>query len=103
MLLLARNLTPGEVRTCRLSRKMIVYGDYYYQDTEDKNLYIKATEYHKLEKQAKIDAFDYSKLEQAQSEKEYRDYMVRAQQEYLTSTILSKEIIKNGEIQNTDL
>jgi hypothetical protein len=103
MLVLTRNLTPGEVRTCKLSRKMIVYGDFYYQDTEDPKLYIKATEYHKLKKQEKINAFDYSKLEQAQSEKEYRQYMIQAQQEYLTATILSKEICINGEIENTEL
>lgn len=102
MLVLYRNLTPGEVRTCKLSGKMIVYGDYYYQDTEDSSLYIKATEYHKLEKERKEQTFDYTLLAQAQNEKEYREYLSRAEKEYLTETILDNPVIKNGQIQNSD-
>lgn len=101
MWLLTRNLTPGEVRTCKLSRKMIVYGDYYYQDSDDPNIYIKATEYHKHEKMERERSFDYSQLEKAQNEREYKEMLIRAQQEYLDATILQDKIIKNGDIQES--
>jgi hypothetical protein len=101
MWLLTRNLTPGEVRTCKLSGKMIVYGDYYYQDSDDASIYIKATEYHKYEKDQKAQTFDYSELEKAQSELEYSAMMKRAQKEYLAATILKDKIFKNGTIQES--
>lgn len=103
MWLLTRNLTPGEVRTCKLSRQMIIYGDYYYQNSDDPKMYVKATEYHRLKRQQKINAFDYSKLGQAQSELEYRQMMMRAQSDFLTATILDDEIIKNGVIESQSL
>ena len=101
MWLLTRNLTPGEVRTCKLSGAMIVYGDYYYQDSEDPKIYIKATEYHKYEKQERERSFDYSELQRCQNEYEYTQMMKRAQQEYLASTILKDKIFKNGTIQDS--
>lgn len=103
MLILNRNLTPGEVRTCKLSNEMIIYGDYYYQDTEDCNLYIKASAYHKLKKEEEARKFKYSLLEQAQNEIEYKEYLKRAEQELLTATILKKEILVNGDIRNISI
>jgi hypothetical protein len=103
MLVLQRNLTPGEVRTCKLTGQMIVYGDYYYQDTDDPNLYVLAREYNKLKRQIEEETFDYTLLEKAQNEKEYREYLKMAEQEYLNDNILSMEIAKNGQIENSIL
>ena len=101
MLILNRNLTPGEVRTCKLSGEMIVYGDFYYQDTEDPNFYVLAREYNKLKKEREKERFDYSLLEKAQSEKEYKEYLKRAEREYLKDNILDMPIIENGVIKNS--
>lgn len=99
MWLLTRNLTPGEVRTCKLSRKQIIYGDYYYQNSDDPNEYVLASEYRRYEWNERERSFDYSKLEQAQNEREYTFYMIQAQQEFLANTILREKIVKNGCIQ----
>lgn len=101
MWLLTRNLTPGEVRTCKLSRQMIIYGDYYYQDSEDPHLYVKASELHKFEKQERERRFDYSLLQKAQSEQEYRAMLIQAQQEYLAHNVLHNQILRNGTIQDS--
>lgn len=103
MLILNRNLTPGEVRTCKLSGEMIIYGDYYYQDTDDPNLYIKASEYHKLKREEEERKFDYSLLEQAKNELEYKNYLQRAEQQLLSETILKKEILVNGKVKNISI
>lgn len=103
MLILQRNLTPGEVRTCKLSGNMIIYGDYYYQDLDDPNMYVLAREYNKLKEQRERETFDYSLLEKAQSEKEYREYLKMAEQEFLTQNILNMEIAKGGTIENSVL
>ena len=103
MLVLTRNLTPWEVRTCKLSGMPIIYGDYYYQDTEDPNLYIKATEYHKLEEEKKRDAFDYSELEKLENAEDYKQYMMKAEREFLADNILNKKIIKNGTIKDSGI
>ena len=103
MLMLQRNLTPGEVRTCKLSGKMIVYGDFYYQDTENPNYYVKATEYNKLKKENRERSFDYSRLENAETQAEYQQYLIEAQMEFLNQNILNQEIIHNGQIQNDKL
>jgi hypothetical protein len=101
MWLLTRNLTPGEVRTCKLSRQPIIYGDYYLQDSDNPNIYVKFSEFKKYEKQERERAFDYSLLEQAENETEYKQLLIQAQQEYLASTILGDKIISNGVIQDT--
>jgi hypothetical protein len=103
MWLLCRNLTPGEVRTCKLSRQMIIYGDYYYQDSENPKIYVKATELHKFEKAERERSFDYSKLHEAQNQYEYREMLIRAQEEYLAHTILGDKIVKNGTIQEMSI
>ena len=101
MLILTRNLTPGEVRTCKLSGTPIIYGDFYYQDTENPDLYIKKTEYDKLEEEKKRNEFDYSMLENLESQEEYAQYMKEAERQYLQNNILNHKIIKNGIIENT--
>lgn len=103
MWLLTRNLTPGEVRTCKLSRKQIIYGDYYYQDSDDPHIYVLASELHRYEKMERERSFDYSKLEQAQNEREYTEYMIQAQQEFLANTVLRTKIVKNGCIQEMSI
>lgn len=96
MLVLKRMIYPYEVLKCKMSDKFIVYGDYYYEDDEDPKLVILATEYNKIKKEAREEAFDYSLLAKAQNEKEYRELVKRAQRDYLRATILDKPIFDQG-------
>ena len=98
MLILHRSLQPWEVRTCKISGDMINYGDYYYESTIDGS-YISADTYHKLKREREEERFDYTLLNQAMNEEEYRDYIKRAESEYLTQTILDEPLIKNGRIE----
>jgi len=96
MLVLKRMIYPYEVLRCKMSDKFIVYGDFYYEDDEDKNLIISATEYNKLKKEAKEQSFDYSLLAKAQNQKEYNELVKRAERDYLRATILDKPIFDQG-------
>lgn len=102
MLILNRMIHPFEVRTCRMTGEMIVYGDYFYEDDED-GIVIKASEYKKLQKEAKKDAFDYTLLNQAKSEKEYKEIIKKAEQSYLKQSILDRKVCENGVIKDSGL
>ena len=73
MLILKRMIYPYEVLKCKMTDEMIVYGDFYYEDDEDSSIIVKATAYNKLKKEAKERSFDYSLLQKAQNQKEYRE------------------------------
>lgn len=96
MLILKRMIYPYEVLKCKMTDEMIVYGDFYYEDDEDSSIIVKATAYNKLKKEAKERSFDYSLLQKAQNEKEYREMVKRAQKDYLYATILDRPIFDQG-------
>lgn len=103
MLILNRNLTPYEVMTCKLTGNLIVYGDYYYEDTED-NTVVLAREYDKLKKKSIASLPQYQELLlKAQNEQEYRQALDQAQRDYLNQTILNKEIARNGTISSNGI
>ena len=66
-----------------------MYGDFYYVDNQTGKI-ISANYYNNLKEQRKRDTFDYTILNNAQSQKEYQDELEKAEQEYLTSTILDE-------------
>ena len=83
---------PYEVLKCHMTGEMIVYGDFYYEDDEDKNVVVKATVYKKMQQEARDAAFDYSLLAKAQNQKEYKELVKRAERDYLRATILDRPI-----------
>lgn len=95
MLILKRMIYPYEVLKCHMTGEMIVYGDFYYEDDEDKTI-VKATAYNKLKKEAREMSFDYSLLQKAQNQKEYNEMVKRAQRDYLNATILDRPIFDQG-------
>lgn len=99
MLMLHRMVDPFEVRKCDISGEMIVYGDFYYEDTED-GVTVKATEYKKLKDEMINNRFDRTLLNKAQSDAEYKQMLKKAEQEFLKSTILDRPIMKNGQVIN---
>lgn len=99
MLILNRMIHPFEVRTCKVSGEMIVYGDFFYEDDED-GLVVKATVYKDMQRKAREDKFDYTLLNKAQNEKEYRELMKKAEKEYFAATILDRQVLEKGEVYN---
>ena len=99
MLILKRIIHPYEVRKCDMTGELIIYGEYYYEDDVD-GVVVKASEYKKKQQEARNNAFDYSLLAHAESDKEYRDAVKRAQQEYLDATILDRPVFDQGHLKN---
>lgn len=93
---------PYEVRKCDISGEFIVYGDWYYEDDTDHKV-IKATVYKKLQKEARDKKFDYTLLNRAKSEKEYRDAVKKAEKDFLLATILDRPALDNGIAKNNGL
>lgn len=103
MLVPCQILTPGEVRTCQMTGKKMIFGDWYYQDTENPNYYVRLTEYNKIMKNKKEQTFDYSLLDQAKSEAEYAEMLEESQKQYLYENILDVDIITNGDIEQREM
>ena len=102
MLILKQVTQPYEVLKCKISNQMIIYGDFYYEDNEDGTI-VKYEVYKKIRDKARRDKFDYSQLEKAQNEREYRQMIRKAQSEFLIEDMLTRPVAKNGEIKENGL
>lgn len=102
MLRLALLNEPMEVRRCALTGDLIVHGDMYFHDDVD-GIDILAREYYRLKRKRDKERFDFTRLNQAQSQKEYQEMLKAAQKEQLYSSILDREIIHNGVVLNQQL
>ena len=69
----------------------MMYGDFYYEDDED-GLIVSASYYHDLKKKRKEEEFDYTILNNAQSEKEYADQLRLAEQQLFEQTVLDRKV-----------
>jgi hypothetical protein len=70
---------------------LIFPGDYYYEDDED-NLIVKATVYHEMLKDKREANFDYTRLNQASSQKEYEDIIKEYEKSLKTHTLLDRKV-----------
>jgi hypothetical protein len=91
MLFLKRNVYQYQLLQCGISKEPIIPGDYYYEDDTD-GLIVKATVYRRLLDEKKRDEFDYSKLEQAQSEREYKQLLDQATRELNMQTLFDRKV-----------
>ena len=91
MLHLKRITSPHEWIRCKISKEIMVIGDYYYEDDED-GLIVKATVYKEMMNEKREREFDYSKLEKAQSEQEYRNYLKEYEREFLTQDLVERKV-----------
>ena len=91
MLHLKRVVHDYEFMKCKISGELIGYGDYYYEDDED-GLIVKARVYHEIMDQKKREAFDYSKLRNAQSEREYAALLRSAERDLLEGTLAERKV-----------
>ena len=95
MLHLKRVTQPFEWERCKISKEYIRYGDYYYYDDTD-GLIVKADVYNKLKRAKQEEEFDYSRLNQANSEREYDEIMREKEREYLTATLFDRTVDKGA-------
>lgn len=93
MLHLKRITNPYEWERDHVTGAYIQFGDYYYWDDED-DFVISAEEYGKLKKLKREVEFDYSKLNQAQNEREYEEIMKEKTRMHLAETIFNRKVGK---------
>ena len=93
MLHLKRNQYFNELYKCGISNEIIYPGEWYYEDDED-GLIVKATVYKRICDEYKRKNFDYSKLEQLQSQEEYRQQLIRQMQKENYASLLDRKVYK---------
>lgn len=91
MLHLKRIIHDYEFLRCDISNELIAYGDWYYEDDTD-GLIVKFTVYQRIKDKRERDTFDYTLLERAQSEKEYKQQLKKAERELFEATVLDRKI-----------
>lgn len=95
MLRLKQVTMPYEFLKCHISGELIGFGDFYFEDDTD-GLIVKQTVYHELKERRRQATFDYSKLERATSEREYREMLKQAQRQLKTDTLLDRKFQGDG-------
>lgn len=91
MLWLKRNTVWNQLMKCDISNEVIGPGDYYYIDDVD-GVRIKATVYKRIKDKEKEQNWDYSKLNAAQNELEYKRMLKEATRQMLASSILERKV-----------
>lgn len=91
MLWLKRNIRFNELMKCDISGEFIGPGDYYYIDDVD-GVRIKATVYKQMKDKAKKESWDYSKINAAQSEADYKRMLKDATRYMLAETVLERKV-----------
>jgi hypothetical protein len=74
-----------------LSGELIGPGDFYFEDDED-GWIVKASVYYQRKEQRLNDIFDWSKLENATSQEEYRVMLLEAEREHFEQTLFERPI-----------
>lgn len=97
MLILKRIVHSNEFLKCKASQQILMYGDFYYQDNVDGYI-ISHKYYHQMLEQKRLNEFDYSKLNNATSEKEYTMLLRQAERDFLNTDMFEREILgkENG-------
>lgn len=97
MLYLKRIIYPYEILKCRLSKQLITYGDYYYEDDED-GLIVKAEYYGELLKKRQEDPnfYDYSGYNLGLQKMAEYESQYAAETTYLNQTMFNRLVAKGG-------
>lgn len=93
MLHLKRITRPYEWERDHLTGAYIQFGDYYYWDDED-GFVISAEEYGKLKRMKKEAEFDYSRLNDAEDEREYEEIIKEKTRMHLAENVLNRKVDK---------
>lgn len=92
MLVLKRIIHQNEWIRCNVSGEIMTHGQYYYEDDED-GFIVDAFVYKEMKDAKKAEEFDYSIIENAASEREYREALRQYEREFKTSTLLDRKVL----------
>jgi len=92
MLHLKRIQHPNEMLKCKVSGEKIYPGDYYYEDDED-GMIVRADIYRQAIREKKEKEWDYTKLNIAESVRDYEEQLKEYEKNYLASTLLQRETV----------
>lgn len=77
---------------CDITKKVMTYGDYYYEDDED-GLIIDAYYYNDLKRANSKEVFDMEdRLARLSSYKDYKQALKEAERQYLTAGLLDRKL-----------
>ena len=91
MLWLRRNNNFNQLYKCDISDELISPGEFYYKDDTD-GLIVKATVYKEIQNAKKEEEWDYSKLNNAENEREYRQLLKEATAQIMRVTLLDRKV-----------
>ena len=101
MLVLKRIVYFNECLVCKASGKILMYGDFYYTDTEDPTMVIDAKFYHDQKMERKKENGKYEKIREThESLRDYQDELQEKEREYLTSVMLDKYHVFGHDAEN---
>jgi hypothetical protein len=89
---LKRITWPYEAMKCNVTKKLLSYGDYYYEDDVD-GLIVDAEYYHKRKHNEKIQEAMYENRH-AFDELSYRKMMLEAERNFLETTLMDRILAK---------
>lgn len=97
MLWLKHNNNWNEVMKCGVSGDLIGPGDFYYVDDQD-GLIIKATVYKDIMRKQKEETWDYTKINSATNQNEYKKMLQEATRQMLASSVVDRKVAGRADI-----
>lgn len=70
-----------------------MYGDFYYEDDQTGKR-VDAQYYHQLKEEKREENWDYSTLNEAESQRDYQEQLKELEREVLSQSILNEEVFK---------
>lgn len=96
MLFLKRIQYFNECEKDSTTGELITWGQWYYEDDED-GFIISLDNYYEQLRKKKEQTFDYSRLSNAQNEKEYREELRKAEQSMALNSLFQRKIAGKDE------
>ena len=70
-----------------------MYGDFYYEDDQTGKR-VDAQYYHQLKEEQREENWDYTTLNEAESQRDYQEQLRELEREALSQSILNEEVFK---------
>lgn len=101
MLRLKQNHYWNQAYKCSVSGDIIIAGELYYEDDED-GVIIKADVYHDMKRKQVEDNWDYSVINEAKSEAEYRRKLQEYSKQILSQSVLNRPLAGKDEVHQPE-
>lgn len=101
MLILRRIINFNEFLVCKASGKIMMYGDFYYQDSDDPDIIIDAKYYHNQKLEEKKENWQFDSIREThESLRDYQNELQETEREYLSSNMLTKYHVFGHDAEN---